>query len=291
MFTDFDQKKIDTGEVTINCVVGGAGPPVLLLHGNPQNLSMWSAVAPVLAEHFTVVCTDLRGYGDSSKPGASPDHSNYSFRVMAADQVAVMASLGFSRFHVVGHDRGGRTAHRMALDRSEVVQSVAVLDIAPTHTMYTDVNLTTSQGFWMWFFFSRPAPLPERLIGADPDFFFEALMGSLGGPGLGGFDPEQFEDYRRCWQNPDMIHGMCSDYRAAITVDFALDTEDFGKKKIQCPTLALWGTDGAPARFFDVGATWSPWCKDLTTATLPSGHFFIDHLPQETATALLGFLR
>jgi haloacetate dehalogenase len=290
MFEGFARKVIDTGEVSINCVVGGDGPPVLLLHGNPQNLVMWAKVAPLLAKHFTVVCADLRGYGDSSKPVPLSDHSNYSFRVMASDQIAVMERLGFSRFHVVGHDRGARTAHRMALDRPEVVLSAALLDIAPTYTMYSSVDLKTAQGFWMWFFLARPAPLPERMIGADPDFFNESLMGSLGGPGLKGFDKEQLDDYRRCWRDPDMIRSVCSDYRAAITVDFAMDQADLGKKKIQCPVLAFWGEDGAPARFFDVGQTWRPWCESLTTATLPSGHFFIDYMPEDTAKVLLDFL-
>ncbi len=289
MFEGFACRKIDVGGVTINCVVGGAGPPVLLLHGCPQNLAMWAEVAALSARRVTVVCADLRGYGDSSKPRAAPDFSNYSFRAMAGDQLAVMKALGFERFHVAGHDRGARVAHRMTLDHPASVESMAVLDIAPTYTTYMEPNRRIAEGYWIWYFLSRPEPLPERLIGADPDFFFETLLGSLGGPGLAGFGQEQLADYRRCWRDPAMIHGCCSDYRAAITLDLAADAADRGRKKVTCPSLALWGDGGAPARYFDVEAAWREWCTDLSAATLPGGHFFIDHRPRETAEILLDF--
>ena len=289
MFEGFAHRKIDVGEVTINCIVGGEGPPVLLLHGCPQNLAMWAGVAPLLTPSFTVVCADLRGYGDSSKPRAAADFSNYTFRAMARDQLAVMEALGFARFHVAGHDRGARVAHRMTLDHPGAVESMAVLDIAPTYTTYMEANRQIAEDYWIWYFLSRPEPLPERLIGADPDFFFETLVGSLGGPGLAGFAPEQLADYRRCWRDTAMIHGCCSDYRAAITLDLAMDAADRGKKRVTCPSLALWGATGAPARYFDVAAAWREWCDDLHADTLPSGHFFIDHMPRETAGILLKF--
>ena len=289
MFAGFERKKIEVGDITINCVIGGAGPPVLLLHGYPQNLSMWAQVAPQLTSAYTVVCADLRGYGDSSKPRALPDFANYSFRAMAQDQLAVMKALGFPRFHVAGHDRGGRVAHRLTLDHPDSIRSMAVLDIAPTYTTYTAPNREIARGYWMWYFLCRPEPLPERLIGADPDFFYETLLGSLGGPGLASFSAEQLAEYRRCWRDPAMIHASCSDYRAAITLDLAFDSADHGKKKVTCPALALWGDSGAPARYFDVEAAWRAWCTDLRGISLPSGHFFIDHLPDKTAEILLDF--
>lgn len=287
MFAGFDRKKIEAGDgITINCVMGGGGPPVLLLHGYPQNIAMWAKVAPLLAKSHTVVCADLRGYGDSSKPRGLPDYSNYTFRAMAQDQVSVMRALGFDRFHVAGHDRGARVVHRMTLDYSETVRSMAVLDIAPTYTTYTAPNREIARGYWMWYFLCRPEPLPEKLIGADPDFFYETLLGSLG---ASGFSEGQMDEYRRCWRNPDMIHAGCCDYRAAITLDLAMDTADHGTKKVTCPALALWGASGAPARYFDVEAAWREWCTDLRAVSLSSGHFFIDHLPQETADALMNF--
>jgi len=203
MFEGFRRGRMQLADVTINYLLGGSGPPVLLLHGYPQNLSMWARVAPILAQRFTVVCADLRGYGDSSKPAALPDSSNYSFRAMADDQVALMKSLGHERFHAVGHDRGGRAAHRMALDHPEAVASLAVLDIVPTHAMYMETDRHRSQAYWHWYFLAQPAPFPERLIGADPDFFFETCLVGWGKTRLEDFDQEMLADYRRCWRPGD----------------------------------------------------------------------------------------
>ncbi len=295
MFAGFDRRQIDVGDgVTINCVIGGSGAPVLLLHGYPQTHAMWAKVAPQLARDYTVVCPDLRGYGDSSKPHATADSSNYSFRALAADQVAVMRALGFPAFHLVGHDRGGRTAHRLALDHPGAVRSMVVMDIAPTYNTLTDVSRALAQRYWHWYFLSRPEPLPEKLIGADPDFFYEGMLGSLGtttgrGMALSLFSEEQLAEYRRCWRDPAMIHASCADYRATILHDLGFDTADRGKVKITCPALAVWGTQGAMAQIFDVAALWREWCTDLRTASLPSGHFFIDHLPNETTAMLLDF--
>jgi haloacetate dehalogenase len=296
MFAGFERRTVACGDIAINCVVGGTGAPVLLLHGYPQNLSMWAKVASALARHYTVVCADLRGYGDSSKPHATADNSNYSFRAMAADQVAVMRALGFARFHLVGHDRGGRTAHRLTLDHPDAVRSLTLFDIAPTYTTLTALSRPLAQRYWHWYFLSRPEPLPERLIGADPDFFYEGLLGSLGTiagkpSGLENFDPEQLAEYRRCWRDPAMIHATCADYRATITHDLAFDTADHGTRKVTCPAFAVWGATGAMAQLFDVEARWREWCTDLRTASLPSGHFFVDHMPAETTTLLLDFWR
>jgi haloacetate dehalogenase len=289
MFEDFERKRIQAQEVTINCVVGGSGPPVLLLHGFPQNLAMWARCAPILARNFTVVCADLRGYGDSSKPKCEPGNANYSFRAMAADQVAVMAQLGFERFHVVGHDRGGRTAHRMALDHPEQVASLAVLDIVPTWAMFTDVNRTIAGTYWHWYFLSQPAPFPEHMIGCDPDFFYETCMAGWGATGIGAFDPEMLADYRRCWHDRDYIHGTCSDYRAGATVDMEHDGADIAVK-VACPTLVFYGAQGTMATNFDIPAEWRKRCADIRVETLPGGHFFIDQFPADTARILAGHL-
>jgi haloacetate dehalogenase len=255
MFDGFERQRVDVGDITINCVVGGRGCPVLLLHGFPQSLAMWARVAPLLAEKFKVVCADLRGYGDSSKPKCLPDRSNYSFRTMAADQIELMKQLGFARFHLVGHDRGGRTGHRMALDRPDVVQSLSVLDIVPTYAMFAETNRHVAGAYWHWYFLSQPEPFPERLIGADPDFFYETCLVGWGATELQDFEQEMLGEYRRCWRNPGMIHGSCSDYRAAATIDLEHDSADI-ERKVACRTLALWGAHGVMHKLFDIPATW-----------------------------------
>jgi haloacetate dehalogenase len=291
MFDEFERRQIETGNgIIINCVTAGSGPPVLLLHGFPQNLAMWAGVAPLLAKAgFTVVCADLRGYGDSSKPSCVADRSNYAFRAMAADQVALMSQLGFARFHMVGHDRGGRTGHRMALDRPDAVLSLAVFDIVPTYTMFMDTNRHVAGAYWHWYFLSQPQPFPERVIGNDPDLFYEACLVGWGATRLEDFDAEMLADYRRCWRDAGMIHGSCSDYRAAATIDLEHDAADLDRR-VTCPTLVLFGAAGTMARCFDIPAEWGKRCADLRAASLPGGHFFVDHFPQETADILVKFL-
>jgi haloacetate dehalogenase len=289
MYEGFDRRRVGVGDITINAVLGGNGPPVLLLHGFPQNLAMWARVAPLLAERFTVVCADLRGYGDSSKPSCAADNANYAFRAMAADQVALMQSLGFEHFHVIGHDRGGRTAHRMALDWPDAVRSLAVLDIAPTHAMFMETNRHLAGAYWHWYFLSLPMPFPERLIGADPDYFYETCLAGWGAARIEDFDSHQLADYRRCWRDPAMIHGSCSDYRAAATIDLEHDSADIAHK-VACPTLAFWGSAGLMHKLVDMAAAWRKRCADLRTATLPGGHFFVDQFPEESARVLGEFL-
>jgi haloacetate dehalogenase len=289
MFEGFARKRADCGEATIDCVVAGNGPPVLLLHGFPQNLAMWARVAPLLAKKFTVVCADLRGYGDSSKPKCAADRANYSFRAMAADQVALMNKLGFERFHAIGHDRGGRTCHRMTLDRPDAVISLAVLDIVPTYAMFMDTNRFVAGAYWHWYFLALPEPFPERLIGHEADYFYETCLVGWGATGLKDFDPEMLADYRRCWNDPAMIHGSCSDYRAAATIDLEHDRADIDKK-VQCPTLAFWGSAGLMHKFFDLAAEWKKRCADVRSASLPGGHFFVDQFPAETAKLLEEFI-
>jgi haloacetate dehalogenase len=289
LFEGFARKSIPVGEAAVNCVVGGDGPPLLLLHGFPQNLAEWARVAPLLAKQFTVICADLRGYGDSFKPKCLPDKSNYAFRAMAADQVGLMNQLGFARFHVVGHDRGGRTAHRMALDYQAAVLSLAVLDIVPTYAMFMETNRHIAGAYWHWYFLSQPEPFPERLIGNDPDFFYETCLVGWGAARLEDFDREMLADYRRCWRDPAMIHGSCADYRAGATIDLEHDQADLGRQ-VQCPALACWGAKGLMHKLFDIEAQWRQRCANLKTASLPGGHFFIDQFPQDTARILAGFL-
>ncbi|MBI3433827.1 MAG: alpha/beta hydrolase [Proteobacteria bacterium] len=290
MFEGFERKRVTVGGIDIACVMGGSGPPALLLHGFPQNLAMWARVAPQLARHFTVICADLRGYGDSAKPKCLPDRSNYAFRAFAADQVGLMRQLGFERFHLVGHDRGGRTGHRMALDHPQAVATLTVMDIVPTHAMFMRTNREVSGAYWHWYFLSQPEPFPERLIGNDPDFFYETCLVGWGATRVADFDPEMIADYRRAWRDPGMIHGSCSDYRAAASIDLAHDATDI-ERKVACPTLVFYGSAGAMARLFDIPAQWRERCADVTVASLPGGHFFVDQFPDECARILHDFLR
>jgi len=288
LFEGFERHRIDCGEATINCVVGGNGPPLLLLHGAPQNLAMWARTAPLLTDRFTVVCADLRGYGDSSKPRCAADRTNYSFRAMAADQARLMTRLGFDRFHIAGHDRGGRTAHRLTLDHPERVLSLAVLDIVPTYAMFMDTTHNVAAAYWHWYFLSLPEPFPETLIGANPDFYFETQFTGWGKSSIGDLDQETFAEYQRCWRDPEMIHGLCADYRATLTVDLILDTQDLATK-VTCPTLAFYGAAGWMAKYFDIPAEWRKRCADVQGASLPGGHFFVEQFPKESVEILARF--
>lgn len=272
--------------VEIGYSIGGEGPPLLLLHGFPQTRAMWARIAPALAETHTVVCPDLRGYGASAKPEAVAD---YAFRAMARDQLALMAMLGHSRFDVAGHDRGGRVAHRLALDAPEAVTRLCVMDIVPTHTVLEPLRRDVATAYWHWFYLAQPEPFPERMIGHDPDAFFEACLLGWGGAQLRDFDAKQLAAYRAAWRDPDTIRGMCNDYRAALSHDFADDDADLGQQ-VTCPTLVLYGAQGAMARAFDVPATWAAKCARLKAAAIPGGHFFPDTAPETTAAALAGFL-
>ncbi len=290
MFDSFERRVIDVDGTGIACVVGGSGPPLLMLHGFPQTRAMWARVAPELARRFTVVCADLRGYGDSAKPRSLPDRSNYSFRTFAADQAGLMKRLGFERFHVVGHDRGGRTAHRMALDHPSAVRTLTVMDIVPTYAMFMDTNRKVAGAYWHWYFLALPEPFPERLIGADPDYFYEACLVGWGAMTLSDFDAEMLAEYRRAWADPAMIHGSCSDYRAAATIDLKHDTADIDRK-VECPTLVFYGASGVMAKLFDIPNEWRKRCRNVEEASLPSGHFFIDQYPDATARTLHDFLK
>jgi haloacetate dehalogenase len=264
----------------------GDGPPVLLLHGFPQSRAMWRHIAPVLAKDFSVVMADLRGYGQSSKPEGV---AAYSFREMAADQVALMQHLGFERFHAVGHDRGGRTVHRMALDHPDAVLSMTVMDIVPTHLLLDQLSQQVAKAYYHWFFLAQPEPFPEHMIGADPDHYYESCLLGWGAAKIEDFDPVLLDEYRQAWRKPETIRGMCNDYRAALEVDFALDDADLDRK-ISCPSLILYGADGAMAKAYDVPGTWRARCDAMQAKGIPGGHFFPDTAPAETANALYDFL-
>lgn len=282
----FEDGVAQVNGVEIAYSVGGAGPAVLLLHGFPQTRAMWTHIASVFAQRFTVVCADLRGYGASSKPLEIKD---YSFRAMAADQVALMARLGFERFHAVGHDRGARTVHRMALDHPETVESVTLMDIVPTHLLLDQLTRQVARAYYHWFFLAQPAPFPERMIETDPDHYFESCLLGWGAAKLEDFDPALLECYRTAWRDPDTVRGMCNDYRAALDVDFALDDADLDRV-IDTPALILYGADGAMARAYDVPGTWRARFAQIQAAGIPGGHFFPDTAPQATADAVMRFL-
>src|SRR5438046_9294749 len=248
MLEGFTRTEIETNGVRIVTVQGGSGPPLLLMHGNPFTHLSWHKFAPRLAQEFTVVATDLRGYGDSEKPPGGANHSNYSFRAMAADQIEVMAALGRERFYCAGHDRGARVLHRMCLDHPERVARAAILDIIPQHHLLNHVTRQWATFSWHWFFMIQPYDFPERLIGADPDYFIEKKL-SKTKQGLSFFDPAALAEYKRCFRDPCTIHAICEDYRATHGVDFNMDTADFAPgRKIACPILLLSGPIGGVAR-------------------------------------------
>lgn len=267
--------------------VAGDGPPLLLLHGFPQTRAMWRPIVPALAKHFTVVSADLRGYGDSGKPATMPE---MSFRLMAQDMVHLMTSFGFAQFHVVGHDRGGRTAHRMALDHPEQVQSLTVMDIVPTEHLLTNMTTDIAKAYYHWLFLGQPAPFPETMIAHDPDAYFERCLLGFGKASLSDFDDALLAEYRAAWRNPDCIRAMCHDYRAAIDVDWAHDRNDLDQC-VSCPALVLYGKDGAMAHLMDVPATWKERLSNMQHAAIDGGHFFPDQSPNATAHVLTTFLQ
>jgi haloacetate dehalogenase len=271
----FAYRRVPTTGAEINVAVGGSGPPLLLLHGNPLTHVSWHKIAPTLAQNFTVVATDLRGYGDSSKPDGGPPA--YTFRAMGEDNFAVMTALGFERFAVAGHDRGARVAFRMALDAPERIERMAALDIVPTHHLLTNVSLGWGIESYHWFFMAQKAPFPERLICADLDYYIRYKLDKKG-VGLQIFSPEAMAEYVRC-TTPEQIHAVCEDYRATVTLDFALDAADFGAKRIGCPVLVLWGSNSHVGRHFGPLEAWSAWCPDLRGSAIPTGHYPAEERP------------
>lgn len=288
MFEGFESKRIATKGTEINVKVAGNGPPLLLIHGYPQTHVIWHKIAPRLAEDFTVVVTDLRGYGDSGKPASDAEHTPYSKRAMAADQVEVMSSLGFSKFSVVGHDRGGRVAHRMVRDYPNRIDKIAVLDIAPTATMYGATDKKFATAYYHWFFLIQPNGLPEHMIGCDPEFYLSRKLAAWG-KANGAITEEAFKEYLRCFSKPETIHATCEDYRASAGIDLEHDAANAGEK-IDNPLLVLWGQEGFVASAYDVLKAWQDVASNVSGHAVSGGHFLPEEAPDETLKALLEFL-
>ena len=281
MFERFDTRDVAVNGTVIRCRVGGSGPALLLLHGHPQSHVMWHRVAPTLAEKFTVVCADLRGYGDSARPGASPHHAAYSKRTMAQDMADLMTSLGHQQFRLAAHDRGARVAHRLLLDHPGRVQRAMLLDIAPTLAMYEQTTQAFAKAYWHWFFLIQPAPLPERLIDADPAAYIRDVMGRRHA-GLAAFAPEALQEYLRCIAIPGTATSICEDYRASAGIDLEHDRADREKgHKVLAPLRVLWGAEGAVGRCFPGLDLWREAATDVSGKALGCGHYIAEEQPAQ----------
>ena len=286
-FEGFESRDVATSGTFIHTRCGGSGPPVLLLHGHPETHLMWRHVAPRLAERFTVVVADLRGYGSSGKPPTDTDHAPYAKRAMALDMAEVMTAWGHERFAVVGHDRGGRVAHRLARDHRDRVTCLAVLDICPTLDMYESADMAFARAYYHWFFLIQPYDLPERMIGADPAYYLAQMLGRARD---GVFPVEVTAEYLRHFARPETIHAICEDYRASAGIDLEHDRADRGRL-LTVPILALWGGNGLVGRTYDVPAVWQGYTSaPVSGAALPCGHYLPEEAPAETLAALLPFL-
>ena len=292
-FEGFEGALHPTGEVELFARTGGnpSGPPLLLLHGYPQTHAMWHRVAQDLGRDFALVLPDLRGYGDSAKPAASPGHLQQSKRAMAADMAALMSGLGHRRFLVAGHDRGGRVAHRLALDHPGLVDKLALIDIVPTLDMYDATDMRFASWYYHWFFLIQPAPLPERMIGGDPAFYLRWTLGGWGSNGLSHIELEALADYERCFCRADAIHAACEDYRAGAAIDLEHDRASRADAaKIGCDLLVLWGTRGLVGRLFDPLEIWRAQCAgSVEGSAMEAGHFIPEELPGDTARRLRDF--
>ncbi|MBC7183174.1 MAG: alpha/beta hydrolase [Marinobacter sp.] len=283
----FRYQTVDTGEVAINVAHAGSGQPLLLLHGYPQTHLMWHKVAPTLAKDFQIICPDLRGYGDSSKPDSDPEHRAYSKRQMAADMVAVMETLGHQQFSVAGHDRGARVAHRLCLDYPERVERACVMDIAPTLHMFEHTDQAFATGYYHWFFLIQPDGLPEHMIGLDPGYYLREKLRRWSAPGA-DFNRDAVADYVRCFSSPEAIHASCEDYRAAAGIDLVHDRDDRNAgRKVSCPLQVLWGSKGFVSRTYDVLSVWGSYGLNVEGKALDCGHF----LPEEAPEAVIDELR
>ncbi|TBU78605.1 alpha/beta hydrolase [Pseudomonas daroniae] len=290
MFASFEQGRCQVNGITIHYRKGGSGHGLLLLHGHPQTHVMWHKVADRLAEHFTVVAADLRGYGDSDKPEGDAQHLAYSKRQMALDGLELMRALGFARFDVLAHDRGARVAHRLALDHPQAVKHLITLDIAPTLAMYAQTSEAFAKAYWHWFFLIRPAPLPETLIEADPQLYLRSVMGARSA-GMRPFTEQAFAEYLRCMQLPGAAHGVCEDYRASAGIDLEHDRADLqAGRRLSMPLLALWGADGTVGHCFDPLREWRQVADDVRGKALPSGHYIAEEVPQLLLDEVLAFL-
>ena len=287
LFPGFERRRAKIGDVEIVYVIGGEGPPLLLIHGNPLTHVSWHKTAPDLAKHYTIVAPDLRGYGDSSKPEGGGDHNDYSFRTMANDNVQLMSELGYAQFAVAGHDRGARVGFRMALDHPDAVTKLAALDIVPTYNVLSKVTKGWAEESYHWFFMAQKAPFPETLLCADLEYYMQYKLNKKG-VGLSIFAPEAMAEYVRCC-TPEQIHGVCEDYRATIGVDYDMDSADHGNKKIACPVLVLWGDNSHCGRHFAPIEAWSEWADDVSGGAIPTGHYPAEQRPNLITDAFLEF--
>tara|TARA_B100000686_G_C16674743_1_gene908517 strand:+ start:480 stop:1355 length:876 start_codon:yes stop_codon:yes gene_type:complete len=288
MLEKFTAKQIKTSGAKINVKIAGDGPPVLFLHGYPQTHMIWHKVAPELSNHYTVVLTDLRGYGDSSKPKSDIDHTVYSKREMAFDQVEVMQNLGFKKFSVVGHDRGARVAHRMLIDYKQSVKKAVVMDIVPTLTMYEETDRDFAYNYYHWFFLTQPFDLPEKMIGSDPKYYLQKKIKSWGRK-KDFITQEAFKEYLRCFSNPKTIHASCEDYRASNSIDLLHDKYDYGTKT-DIPLLVLWGRDAFVGSHYNVLEVWKKYANNVKGKSLPGGHYIPEEAPKETIKSIMNFL-
>ncbi len=290
VFEHFEKQTRRVNGVEIAYRVGGSGPALLLLHGHPQTHVIWHKVVDTLAQHFTVIAADLRGYGDSSKPDDDPEHLNYAKRTMAADMAELMSALGFERFKVLAHDRGARVAHRLGVDHAERVERMVLLDIAPTLAMYRGTNEAFARSYWHWFFLIRPQPLPEMLIQADPAQYLQSVMGARSA-GMAPFAPAALAEYERCLALPGTATGICGDYRASATIDLEHDQADIDAGvKLSCPINVMWGAEGAIEACFDALAEWRKVATQVEGKALPCGHYIAEEAPDLLLEEALSFL-
>ncbi|WP_232665517.1 alpha/beta fold hydrolase [Pseudonocardia sp. TRM90224] len=288
MFEGFDEFDVEAGSTTVHGRRGGSGPPLLLLHGIPETHLMWHRIAPALAERFTVVATDLRGYGGSGTPPSDAEHRPYAMRALAADQVEVMARLGHHRFAVAGHDRGARCAYRLALDHPDAVTALAVLDVVPTAEAFARADQRFSLGYWVWSFLAAPAPVPERLVAGAPEIFVDHMLDTWAQrPEV--FTPEARAAYVEQFRDPQRVHAICEQYRAAATLDVEHDEHDRGRHRLRCPVLALWAAGAAVDTWYDPLAVWREWADDVRGGPVDAGHFLPEEAPDEVAAALVAF--
>jgi len=291
LLSNFERTEISVKSGTIRALIGGSGPPVLMLHGDPQTHLCWHSIAPEITSHFTVVLTDLRGRGESHKPGRNANHRLYSKREMATEQMEVMGNLGFDRFALVGHDRGARVARRLALDHPDSVERLAVMDIVPALDFYEKTNAQIAQDYFYFFFLTQPEPFPERLITGDPTRFMREILTGLTGSDF-KYDPGALDVYLHASTKKDAIIAMCECFRAGVSCDMEDDKADRASgRKIECPTLVFWGEKGVVGRHFDMRRIWRQWAKSVAFAPMPCGHFIPEEVPDLAARALLRFFK
>ena len=288
MFKNFKQDIIEVNGVNINYKIGGKGEPLLLLHGYPQSHVLWRKIAPLFAENYTVICSDLRGYGDSDKPQSDKKHLTYSKKTMGLDQNELMKKLGFKEYFLVGHDRGGRVAHRMAIDFKENIKKISVLDIVPTSHVFKNTNAILAKRYYHWFFLIQSYPHPETMIGNDPEYFIRSKL-QMWGANNEYLTEEIIQEYLRCF-TVDTIHASCEDYRAGASIDLVHHAEDFDKK-ISCPLQVLWGSKAFVEELYDPIKVWKEWALNVEGQSIDCGHFLPEESPVETYNAIINFFK